>query len=91
MLKLLYFNFEDINILFSVEKGLIVPSHESFDDSFLPAKDSVFQSKYITEFAAQMQQNAEVGAALFFGTEVNCYRKGARKEISKPSKGQNVL
>lgn len=64
MLKLFYFNFENINILFLVQKELVVPSHDSFGDSFLPVKDSVFQSNYITDFAAQMQRNAELGAAL---------------------------
>lgn len=66
MLKLLYFNFENINILFSVQKELIVPSHECFGASFLPVKDSVFQSKYIADFAAQMQRNAEVVAAFLY-------------------------
>lgn len=64
MLKHLYSNFENINISFSVQKELVVPSQECFGDSFLPVKDSVFQSKYITDFAAQTQRNAEVGAAL---------------------------
>lgn len=69
MLKLLYFNFENINILYLVQKELVVPSHECFGDSFLPVKDSVFQSNYVTDFAAQTQRNAELGAAL-----LHCYR-----------------
>lgn len=56
MLNLLYFNFENINILFSVQKELVVPSQECFGDSFWPVKGNGFQGKYITDFAARSQR-----------------------------------
>lgn len=65
MFKLLYFIFENTNILFSVSKELVVPSHKYLGDA---SEGRCFQSKHIADFVAQMQRNAEVGAAF-----MQCY------------------